>query len=568
MRRFRELYVDKTPWLRTLLRVSRSHPSEANPPKLVDKCQLLARPRRFGKSLLISLLETWFQGLPPGHAHAGTPQDGWLGAEGWSNPEWLWDGLDGAQWHGTHGWHPAIRLDFGGIDASRPDDLARELQGRLRICAGLWRNYGATWNAGQEPDSMPSPSTSLQALVQGLHFHYGSIQPVLLIDEYDAPLSSLIAAGEDPGPCLRVMRSFYGAIKSLDPLLYCVFMTGVTRLNHAEVFSGLNNVQDASQFPRLSGICGITESELDRDFAPFVARLQESFDERDVRQDLLAFYNGYRFAADAEPVINPFALLTGVSRVMDELPESGTAAQLAAQGAWPTLWSSSGPSSLIYRMMAQKHRGALPEEGQLPTSSVLDVRRPELNLLMLLTGYFTLSADRPPRLVFPNREVRETFLADWLAWEWQAAVPPERGEAMRKALLSGDVDAFMEHLSGVFAGVPYDRRGDREVCCTVLQTVLEMLGDQVSAERHGRRGRSDIECTPGVCHWIFEVKSGRERLQAGLHQARQRGYAAAQQGLDRDVFLVVLKAGSDYAADPDAGEFRLRYVWETMQRRA
>ena len=116
------LYVDKTGFFRHLLTTVPPRVDTGSAPPLSHRHQFLARPRRFGKSLLINTLEAWFQGLPPGHA---------TNPEGWTAPAWLWEGLDAEDWHGVHGWHPVIRLDLSRASAPTPAETRNALQAYL-----------------------------------------------------------------------------------------------------------------------------------------------------------------------------------------------------------------------------------------------------------------------------------------------------------------------------------------------------------------------------------------------------------------------------------------------------
>ena len=144
IRRQGGFYVDKTGLFRDLLE---TYPSAISSPPLTCRHQFLARPRRFGKTLLVNTLEAWFQGLPPGHrtnpAGDTAPLDG-LPA-GWTSPPWLWKGLDTQDRHGVHGWHPVIRLDLSLIDSPNPAGTRTALQAYLWQVNALWGERTGRW---------------------------------------------------------------------------------------------------------------------------------------------------------------------------------------------------------------------------------------------------------------------------------------------------------------------------------------------------------------------------------------------------------------------------------------
>ncbi len=187
IRRREGFYVDKTGLFRHLLETD---PSPLSNPPLTTRHQFLARPRRFGKTLLINTLEAWFQGLPPGHR--ANPEGDTKPLEGlpagWTAPAWLWAGLDAEDWHGVHGWHPVIRLDLSQLGSPDPAGTRVALRDYMEDMVWQWTDRGAPWTVsdlfGPFPDQ--PPGVMLTALIDGLEQAYGR-QPVVLVDEYDTP---------------------------------------------------------------------------------------------------------------------------------------------------------------------------------------------------------------------------------------------------------------------------------------------------------------------------------------------------------------------------------------------
>ena len=240
------LYVDKTPHFRNLLAPEGG--DVLVQPELAVRHQLLLRPRRFGKTLLINTLEAWFQGLPPrlsARLPAGRDTLSDM-PEGWRSPTWLWDGLDGADWHGVHGWHPVVRLDMSRRTPDNPADMHRYLQRQMTHLVNLWARRGVPWDEEWErplPDDQPGDI--LAVLLETLDERYGAA-PVVLVDEYDAPVTHYLGKEIDPAPALDALRELYRVLKDDAGVLYGVLVTGITRLARQHLFSAANNFMDIS----------------------------------------------------------------------------------------------------------------------------------------------------------------------------------------------------------------------------------------------------------------------------------------------------------------------------------
>ena len=236
-------FLHKTGALRTLLATTSTH-------RLVTRHQFLARPRRFGKTLLIDTLEAWFQGLPPGHR--ANPEGDTEPLEGlpagWTSPPWLWEGLDAEDWHGTHGWHPVIRLNLSRAAASSPAGTLTYLQNYLHSVIRLWRRRSGRRWLGTEAPPTASPAELLATLVEDLTEIYEP-EPVVLVDEYDAPIVNHIGTDRSLEPAVAELREFIRVLKDDEGLLYGVFVTGITRFARHHLFSAANNFVDISDEP-------------------------------------------------------------------------------------------------------------------------------------------------------------------------------------------------------------------------------------------------------------------------------------------------------------------------------
>lgn len=540
------LYVDKTPPLRTLLATTATR-------RLVTRHQLLARPRRFGKTLLINMLEAWFQGLPPDHEEnprrdsvslAGMP-------EGWTNPPWLWAGLDAEDWHGIHGWHPVIRLDLSRVAIDIPSNTRSSLQVYLWRQIGTWGRRTGHWAVPDRfapPPDLP-PEHLLTSLVESLQDAYGR-KPVVLVDEYDAPITKHLGTDRDPRPVAEDLHEFFRVLKDDENRLYGVFMTGITRFTRDHLFSPANNIADVSDRVDYGALCGFTENEVEMYFTPYRTRLAElepGLDTGDILGDWRDRYNGYRFApgSEASHVYNPFTLTSSVATVLAD----ADARRLAAEGIWPSAWSRSGHPSLIMRL-ANDPRQPRPMPvwyGTMtppPADGLDDLTRPDHVRLMLDTGYYTWHGSRDAgnlHLGFPNREVAESWLRDiFSAW---AVLNNETGDQnlvgnLRACLAHGDTAGFVARLETFVFGLSHENLRREDTCNLLMQALFCLLADTTQSEKSNWDGRSDHEVRVGDRLYVFEVKYNRSP-DAALRQIQDRRYGREHLPADGETVAAV-----------------------------
>ena len=330
---------------------------------------------------------------------------------------------------------------------------------------------------GAAPPQLPSrppPQLILLRLIERLHDPYGH-RPVVLVDEYDTPLSEFIGTAYGPAAPLSTMGSLYGMFKAAETCLYGAFLTGITRLERVVLFSGLNNLLDLTHVGAMVGICSLTEQgygPLRSVFRP-LAGMAPDLESRDIQAQLSAFCNGYRFCDfPAVPsVYNPYTLLEGMQTVLAD----AAARAAAAQGRWPTRWSASGNPSYLIRLVASG-RYLLLDEADLfnwSPSLGLDLRHPDYTTLMLQTGYYTLTGGDPP-LAFPNQEVRAAFAEKLLA-TWGLPTTEDRLRPMRVALTTGDVPGFIVELQGLYSAIAYENLSSESACRGILQALLILM---------------------------------------------------------------------------------------------
>ena len=549
------LYVDKTGFFRQLLEVTPV--KSGGVPPLAHQFQFLARPRRFGKSLLISTLEAWFQGIPPNSAVStddahnrpvvSQPQE-------WSNPDWLWQGLDSDEWHGVNGWHPVLRLDMSAV--SGPSATA--IQGALglemvRLARG-WARRGVPWGTDYLPpipQHNDEPAMALRNIIDGVYHHFQTTV-VVVVDEYDAPLHRFIGGVEGADEALEVLHDFYTVLKASQSQLYLVFLTGISRFSRVNLFSALNNLVDWSDWPAAAALCGFTQNELETYFAPYLEWIESETPELaggHLMDGLRTHYNGYRFGPDPETpqVYNPFTLLECM-----RLMEAPGIRHRALEGDFPNMWALSGSPTLLVKLV-QQGRSRLPDpslpwEYQQGTAYRLDA--PDFTALMLQSGYYTLKGggETPLMVDFPNREVRDTYARDLLA-AYDIDLNPARLQPMHAALANGDLETWVRELTTFFHGLAHQNLTTEAPYRAVLQSLLIAIGVDAHAEMSVWSGDADLVASIEDRTYVMELKFNRTVAAARAQVVRQKAYAEGWTHGSRTVYGVYLNFRREAASN-------------------
>ena len=520
------LYIDKTEQIATML----GH-SPGRHPHL-----FLARPRRFGKTLLVSTLQALFQGQRALFA------DTWIGQPG----HWDW----------TQHQCPVLRLSMGIRGIHNPRELQDDLQ-----------EYMLDLIRQEDLNIVPAsrPGRTLANLIQGLsrkHDH-----PVaVLVDEYDTPITENIDHPDVLDGILDIMRAFYGALKDSTPYIQCTFMTGITRFARAGLFSGANHLEDLSFSPQCHALLGFTDAEitsspdLRTDMDQCAAALgcpPEAF-----RHALQAYYNGYRFSPRGTAVYNPFSLAQCLKTVRADGP--GTLWTLTDL---PHAWAESGTPDMLFRLWRKGEYDAADMEAARSDRPLAVLRRanydtahPDLSALMYHTGYLTLKPQTTddgnnvkPSLDFPNQEVRRTFTDSLQRWqkdrvrEWYRQTQDKAGLVAEwtQAWQTAQEPARLHHcIDTVMQGIPYPlhhlpprtrERYDYEVHYqTILYTACWAMGLPVQAEVHTACGRLDLVIAWNNHIALIECKVGMTADDA-LAQVWTQGYAEMYRQEDKPI---------------------------------
>ena len=446
--------------------------------ELVDtgKYYFLSRPRRFGKSLLISTLHEYFKGnrgLFKGLAI---------------------DRLEPGEWP----CHPVLHIDFNG----QLYDSRTSVGEVLESCLREWeREYGAS-------DASMSYALRFGAVIKNAVEKTGR-QVVVLIDEYDKPILDVLGDRGLEENNREVLRSFYSVMKSQDANLRFVMLTGVGKLPQMNVFSGLNNIEDISMNPIYSTICGVTEPELREYFGKGVSDLAEAngLTVAETYEALKANYDGYHFAGDMRDVYNPYSLLTALKNRM--ITDS---------------WYRTGTPTHLIKALKRAEAPIEDLDGTVCSFDQLlngNVTGDDIVATLYYTGYLTIKEfDRMTNtfvLGYPNGEVRRGFLQNVLG------VLTRVGDGRASTLViemlmkvrSGDIGGYLEKLRSFFADFPYELIKRNEAHYQdVIYCITKLLGFYVQAEYRTSSGRADMILGTKEAVYVFEFK-----LDAGADAA-------------------------------------------------
>lgn len=465
------LYVDKTAMIYQIASTSTPY--------------FLSRPRRFGKSLLISTFEAYFQGRKD-----------------------LFQGLAIEQLETKWEQYPVLHLDLN----ARKYETAADLTAMLNQYLEKWELL-----YGQEKEDR-SPEERFAYVIERACTLTGK-QVVVLIDEYDKPLLQAVLDENLLDEYRKTLKAFYGVLKSADRYLRFVFLTGVTKFAQVSVFSDLNQLNDISMKSPYAALCGITKEELVKTFLPELERLakRRGISLQEVIDLMERQYDGYHFHPEGVGMFNPFSVLNAF-----DAEEMGY------------YWFQTGtPTYLVDLLKQSDYDIRLLIDGVEVLASAFSEYRAETNNplpMIYQSGYLTIKGyDDDVKLYtlgFPNDEVRYGFL-NFLVPYYTNVSNDETGFHIAKfmrELKSGDVEAFMERLKIFFSGIPYELSDDTERHYQVIfHVVFTLLGQFIRSEVRSSRGRADAVVHTPTAIYVFEFKLDGT-ADAALKQIDEKGY--------------------------------------------
>jgi len=452
------------------------------------KTVFLARPRRFGKSLLCSTIASLFRA-----------EKEFFNGLAISKNDWEWKP------------HPVIHLDLGAGNYTKDGVglLRADLDCQLKNCAS---SYGINMDFGEYN------SINFKQLIMELFNAAGPV--VVIVDEYDNPLLNTISLPELNAKLREELKGFYSVIKQNGQYLRFAFITGVTKFAQISLFSGMNQPKDISMIPEYCDICGITQAELEEYFVPEIEAYAEQHGGREKYLDRLKeYYNGYFFTNKKLSVYNTYGLLNHFDEDANFAP----------------YWSMSGVPSIVPKYIETSGADFLEiEDAQLAANSFADYKDDTITLVPLLyqTGYLTISEydalTGSYKLNYPNTEVRQT-LAQFLSTNYSKGRRLLENSTARqfvRALLDGGTEEFMELLKWYLATVDYSLSSmiNEFYVEFAVSNIINMLGLVCVNEVHTANGRMDSVIEAGDYVYILEFKVDKP-VEKAVRQIKRKDYA-------------------------------------------
>ncbi len=498
LRRGNYLYVDKTNFVYELASLSTPF--------------FLSRPRRFGKSLLLSTLEAYFLGkkdLFKGLAIENLEKD------------WIQ--------------YPVIKISFG---ADNYPDLNCLISLENSVLSEYEKKYDVAVS-----DSRAAPR--LKNIIKSACEKTGK-QVVILIDEYDKPiLDALYTEYEEQNR--QELRSFYSPLKDCDQYIRFLFITGITKVSHVNIFSGLNQLNDISLTQSYSSICGVSESELEKYFMPEIEALaqRQEMSLEETKAKLAQMYDGYHFTHDVEGVYNPFCLLKCFS-----------------DKDFGSYWFESGTPSLLVKTLQNQPlelttiiNGRKAKEDQFKN---YDPDSKNMLPVIYQSGYLTIKdfdkAKRIYTLDFPNREIEDGFI-NILLKKFVTVPYDDLGLAIGNlcdALELHDLDQALNIIKSAIADLPTVVKKDmcENYYESVTHLMFRMTGWRVVSELQNVCGRSDVVVASKDSVFIFELKMDKSRpfedvAEEALTQIDENGYSERFAVSGKKMYKVALVFSSE-----------------------
>ena len=495
------LYVDKTALMWTM----------AN----IGKPFFLSRPRRFGKSLLISTFEAYFKGRRD-----------------------LFTGLAVEQLEKKWEEYPVLHLDLNAEKYDSPDRLDAILSNQLTQWEAIY---------GRGEDETTLSSRFLGVIRRAEQAGRGV---VVLVDEYDKPLLQAIQNEPLLNSYRSTLKAFYGVLKSADRYLRFAFLTGVTKFSQVSVFSDLNQLNDISLNYDFSTLCGITREELLANFEPEIAALSQANDinTKEVVETMTRQYDGYHFSKICEDIYNPFSLFNAFS-----------------QRDYKSFWFSTGtPTFLIEMLQRMDFSLTLLEKMEVKDEDFDKATEVITDPIPVLyqSGYLTIKGYEPLfrtyTLGYPNEEVKIGFI--------ETLIPSYLNQPTRESnfyvvsfvrdLMKGDIEQCLLRTRSFFSSIPYDLENNQEKHYqTIFYLLFRLMGQYVDVEVKNAIGRADVVIKMPDAIYVFEFKVDGTPEEA-LAQINSKQYAIPYEVEHRKV----VKVGVNFdSTTRTLGQWKIEY---------
>lgn len=468
----------------------------------------LGRPRRFGKSLLLSTLKAYFLGKKE-----------------------LFTGLDIDRLETEWKTYPVLYLDINSGDYKVPGELDKVLNDNLV----RWEKiYGAE-------DSESTLALRFMGVIRRATEQCGE-KAVILVDEYDKPMVQTINDDVLQATHRDTLKAFYSVLKTCDQYIRFAMLTGVTKFSKVSVFSDLNNLNDISMDESYIDICGISETELKEYFDDCVSELAlaTKMSVPECYAELKRRYDGYHFEHDTIGMYNPFSLLMTLSKKK-----------------FGNYWFETGTPSILAQLL-DKSDYDLKEMTKIPVSSdqLNGLERISVNPVPIIyqSGYLTIKDyDAEMELYYldyPNAEVKSGFLRFLMP----TFTPAKKGEGpyfigkFKDDILSGNPEGFIERLKTFFDSGDYRIQGKMELYFqNSLYVIFKLLGLYVDVEIATAKGRMDLRIKTSEYIYIIKLKLDGTAEEA-LSQIQTKGYALKFAQDTRKIFKVGINFSSETAS--------------------
>ena len=485
------VYVDKTALIYKLATTGRYY--------------FLSRPRRFGKSLLISTMEAYFRGKRE-----------------------LFKGLAIEQLEKDWKEYPILHIDLNTAKYDSADALLNVLNDILSYWESLY---------GTSPTEV-TPELRFKGIVRRACEKTGQ-RVVILVDEYDKPMLQAIGDEALQDEYRNTLKAFYSVLKTQDRYIKFAFLTGVTKFGKVSVFSDLNNLEDISMLEPYADICGITEKEIHCMFDSEVALLagKEGIEKDECYAKLKDCYDGYHFRQNSEGVYNPFSLLNTLK-----------------SKCFGDYWFETGtPSFLVYLLKQADYNLNNLQEEMVSADVLNSVDSMSKNPIPVIyqSGYLTIKGYderfRIYKLGFPNKEVENGFVKYLLPM--YTPIEENKSEFYIANFVSdierGNPDGFMERLQSLFADSDYKITGKMEKYFqNSMYLIFKMMGFFTEVERTTSRGRMDIVMKTKDYIYVMELKLDGTADEA-LKQIDDKGYAEPFKSDGRQIYKIGVSFSSE-----------------------
>jgi len=468
------IYVDKTEYIYKLINTG--------------KYYFLSRPRRFGKSLLLSTIRYLFQGYED------------LFKNLFIYDKWNWDET-----------YPVIRISFA-IDLLKKDDYKK------RIIQELEKNY--LHNELDTSQKTEDEVELFEYLIINIYRKHKK-KVVILIDEYDKPILDLIENIKEAEQVRKYLKAFYSVLKNLDEYIKFVLITGVTKFAKVSLFSGLNQLKDISLDPRYGNICGYTQNELELYFKDYLQNLN--------LDEIKEWYNGYYFLQDS--LYNPFDILLYLDTKK-----------------FNNYWYETGNTEFLFKLLKNKNYQLPYLTKAYYTNEILnkfDLEYINLEALMFQTGYLTIKeilkidSEEAYILDYPNKEVRQSFnreLLFYITHEYQIDITSK----LKIAIIQENIEEIKNQIDIFFNSISYNILKNEYVYQAAIYGLIYSTGFNIIIEDNTSKGRIDLTILVNKSiTYIIEFKviqNSKEKGQA-LKQILQKQYYKKYLNYDK-IYLI------------------------------